>query len=65
MQSRRFSATDSTFEWTYEPDILKETNPWEVCNYYAKKHTDELHESWKRELDTLLVFVSASVQRYS
>ncbi|KAF5353522.1 hypothetical protein D9756_007994 [Leucocoprinus leucothites] len=33
-----------------------EVDPWEVCNKYAKKHTKELCESWRDEVDKLLIF---------
>lgn len=36
----------------------KDVDPWETCNGYAKKHTEDLCESWRDEVDKLLIFVS-------
>lgn len=35
----------------------KNGDPWEVCNGYARNNTQELCESWKDEVDNLLIFV--------
>ncbi|KAF9450743.1 hypothetical protein P691DRAFT_700655 [Macrolepiota fuliginosa MF-IS2] len=34
----------------------KAVDPWEVCNGYTKKHTEDLCESWRDEIDKLLIF---------
>lgn len=35
-----------------------EADPWEVCNFYAKRHIQDICESWRDEVDKLLIFVS-------
>lgn len=48
------------FEEARKPQ--KDTDPWEVCNGCARKHTNDLCESWRDEVDKLLIFVSFMMQ---
>jgi hypothetical protein len=48
------------FKDPYRTHLAKDQDPWEGCFKKVRKIDDEMCRGWREEIDTLLIFVSAS-----